>query len=79
MPIANKLGRKMTSLDRLLPIMSHDPLITWDCEIRGPLTGGGSAGKRLSRHRLLVYLNIEFLINKSQIIGIAESKHATII
>ena len=40
--MANKLGRMITSLDGLLPIMSHDPLITWPCEIRGLLTGGGS-------------------------------------
>ena len=55
-PMATKLGRMMTSLDGLLPIMSHDPLIKWSCEIRGPLTGRGSVGKRLSRHRLLVIL-----------------------
>ena len=42
------------SLDGLLPIMSHDPLITWPCEMRRSLTGGGSARKRLSHHRLLV-------------------------
>ena len=42
-------------LDELLPIMSHDPLITWPREIRGSLTGGGSARKHLSRHRLLVF------------------------
>ena len=40
--MANKLGRMIASLDDLLPIMSHDPLITWPCEIRGLLTGGGS-------------------------------------
>ena len=40
--MANKLGRMIASLDGLLPIMSHDPLITWPCEIRGLLTGGGS-------------------------------------
>ena len=34
--------------------MLHDPLITWPCEIRGSLSGGGgSAHKRLSRHQLL--------------------------
>ena len=52
--MATKLGRKIASLDGFLPIMSHDPLITWPCEIRGSLTGGGSARKRLNRHRLLV-------------------------
>ena len=52
--MATKLGRMIASLDGLLPIMSHDPLITWPCEIRGSLTGGGSARKRLSCHRLLV-------------------------
>ena len=52
--MTTKLGRMITSLDWLLPIMSHDPLITWPCEIRGSLTGGGSAWKCLSRHRLLV-------------------------
>ena len=42
----------IASLDGLLPIMLHDPLITWPCEIRGSFTtGGGSARKRLSRHR----------------------------
>ena len=55
-PMATKLGRMMTSIDELLPIMLHDPLITWHCEIRISLTGGGSARKHLSRHRLLVYL-----------------------
>ena len=52
--MATKLGRMIVSLDGLLPIMSHEPLITWPCEIRGSLTGGGSARKRLSRHRLLI-------------------------
>ena len=52
--MATKLGRMIASLDGLLPIMSHDPLITWPCEIQGSLTGGGSARKRLIRHRLLV-------------------------
>ena len=52
--MATKLGRMMTSLDGLLPIMSHDPLMTWSFEIRGSLTGGGSARKRLSCHQLLV-------------------------
>ena len=45
--MATKHGRMMTSLDGLLPIMSHDPLITWPCEMRGSLTGAGSARKRL--------------------------------
>ena len=49
--MADKLARMMTLLDGLLPIMSHDPLISWPCEIRGSLTGGGgSARKRSSRH-----------------------------
>ena len=39
--IATKLGRMIASLDGLLPIMSHDPLITWPCEIRDSPTGGG--------------------------------------
>ena len=34
-PIANKLGGMMTFLDGLLPIMSHDPFITWPCNRRG--------------------------------------------
>ena len=48
--MATKLGSMIASLDGLLPIMSHDPLIIWSCEIRGSLRGGGSARKRLSRH-----------------------------
>ena len=52
--MATKLDRMIASLDGLLPIMLHDPLITWSCEIRGSLTGGGSARKRLSHHGLLV-------------------------
>ena len=52
--MATKLGRMIASFDGLLPIMSHDLLITWPCEIRGSLTGGGSARKCLGRHRLLV-------------------------
>ena len=52
--MTNKLDRIMTSLDGLLPIMSHDPLITWPCEIRGAIIGTSSTCKRLSRHRLLV-------------------------
>ena len=47
--MATTLGRMIASLDWLLP-MSHDPLITWPCEIRGSLTGGDSACKNLSRH-----------------------------
>ena len=53
MPITDKLGRMMTYLDGLLPIMSCDPLITCPCEIGGSLRGGGSARKHLSRYRLL--------------------------
>ena len=53
-PMANKPGRMMNSLDRLLPIMSHDPLIRWPYETRGSLIGGGSTRKHLSRHRLLI-------------------------
>ena len=56
--MATKLDTMIASLDGLLPIMSHDPFTTWPCEIRGSLTGGGSAQKRLSRHRLLVILYI---------------------
>ena len=52
--MATKHGRMMTSLDGLVPIMSHDPLITWPCEMRGSLTGAGSARKRLICPGLLV-------------------------
>ena len=38
MSMATKLGRMIACLDGLLPIMSHDPLITWSCEIQGSLT-----------------------------------------
>ena len=31
--MATKLGRMVTYLDGLLSIKSHDPLITWFCEI----------------------------------------------
>ena len=34
-PMATKLGRMVTYLDGLLPMKSHDPLITWSCEITG--------------------------------------------
>ena len=54
--MATKLGRMIASLNGLLPIMSHDPLITWPCKIRGQHAGGGSASKCLSRHRFLVPL-----------------------
>ena len=37
-PMANKLGRIMISLDGLLPIITHDLLIMRPCEIRGLLT-----------------------------------------
>ena len=56
--MVTKLGRMIASLDGLLPIMSNDPLITWPCETRSSLTGGGSARKRLSLHRLLVTNNV---------------------
>ena len=51
--MATKLGGMIASLDELQPIISHDPLITWSCEIQGSHTGGGSACKRLNGHRLL--------------------------
>ena len=57
--MATKIGRIITFLDGLLPIVSHDPLITWPCEIRGSIVGGGSACKRSRRHRLLVILDSE--------------------
>ena len=53
--MATKLGRMIAFLDGLLP-MSHDLLITWPCEIRGSLTGEGSARKRLSRPQFLVII-----------------------
>ena len=70
-PMANKLGRKMTSLDVLLPIMSHDPLIRWPCEIRGSLTGWVSARKRLSRYRVLVLALFLFLLLDRILDGLA--------
>ena len=33
MPMATKLGRLVTNLDLLLLIKSHNPLVTWSCEI----------------------------------------------
>ena len=51
-----KHERIMTSLDDLLPIMSHDPLITVPYEIQGSFAREGSARKRLSRQRLYVSL-----------------------
>ena len=36
-PVATKIGKMMTSLDGILPT-SHDPLITWPCEIREVVT-----------------------------------------
>ena len=54
--MATKVGRMIASLNGLLPIMSFDPFITWPCEIRGSRIGGGSAHKRLSRHRLIVII-----------------------
>ena len=48
--MATKLGRMIASLEGLLPIMLHDPFITWPCEVQGSLTGRGSARKRLSHH-----------------------------
>ena len=53
--MTTKLGRMMTYLDELLPIMSNDSLAMWPYEIRGSLKEGGSARKRLSRYRLLAY------------------------
>ena len=53
--MATKLGRMIASLDGLSSITSHDPLITWPCEIQGSFTGGGSVRKNLSCHRLLVF------------------------
>ena len=53
-------SRMMTLLDGFLAIMSHDPLITWPCEIQGSLTARSSARKRLSRHQLLVYYEFQF-------------------
>ena len=38
--MATTLGRMKASLDGLIPIMSHDPLITWPWEIPGSLTQG---------------------------------------
>ena len=36
-PMATKLGRMITYLDGLLPIKSHDPLITCSCKIISPI------------------------------------------
>ena len=55
-PIVTKLDRMITYLDELLPIKSHDPLITWPCEIGDSVARGGSARKLLSCQRLLVFI-----------------------
>ena len=34
MPIATELGRVVTYHESLLLIKSHDPFITWSCEIK---------------------------------------------
>ena len=60
--MTTKLGRMIASLDGPVPIMSHDPLITWPCEIRSSLTGRGSARKHLSRHRLRVLILTAVLV-----------------
>ena len=52
--IATRLCRMMTFPDGLQHIMSHNPLIKWPYEIRGPHTGGDSACNRLSCHQLFV-------------------------
>ena len=53
MPVATKPARMMIYIDRLLLIKPHNHLITWTCDIAG-LLRGGSARKRLNRHRFLV-------------------------
>ena len=68
--IATKLGRMIASLVGLLPIMSHDPLITWHWEIQGSLTGGGSACKRLSRHQQ-VLLTILQNLQENTCVGVS--------
>ena len=52
--MATKPGRMKASHNGLLPIMSHDTLITWPCEIRGSFAEGALARKLLNRQRLLV-------------------------
>ena len=68
-PMASRLGRMIIFFDRLLPIMSHDSLIMWPCEILGSLIVRGSARERLSCYRLLLWnwfcLNNSF-INRSR-------------
>ena len=56
--MATKLGRMMTSFNGLLPVMSHDLLIMWPCEMRGSLTGEDLARKCLSCHRLFVFSSL---------------------
>ena len=74
----------MTSLDGFLP-MSHDPLIMWPCEIRGLLTGRGSARKRLSCQQLVTSAIIkteDFRYSNSELLTLTKScssKHKTII
>ena len=31
--MATKLGRMVTYFDGIIPIKSHDPVITWSCDI----------------------------------------------
>ena len=33
MSMATKLGRTATNQESLLPIKSHDPLVSWSCKI----------------------------------------------
>ena len=57
MSMGTRLGRMIASLDGLLPVMLHDPLITWPCEIRVSITEGGSARKCFSCYQLVFDCN----------------------
>ena len=65
-PMATKLSRIMTSHDGLTPIMSHNPLIAWSREIRGSLTGVGSASKRLIPSLIVFFLLLCYSLSPSR-------------
>ena len=75
--MVTKLGRMIASIDGLLRIMLHDPLITWPCEIWGSLTWGGSVRECLSCHWLLANFTTEKFSKKNKSTQASKIQHAT--
>ena len=58
--MATKTGKVVVCIEELPSLKSHDPLITWSSDLVFFIRFADVERKRLSYHRLLVLIEIDF-------------------